>query len=105
MVEPHYKAWYKTGRWQKLRWSILVRDMFQCAMCKRIEHKTSQLVADHKTPHKGNLESFWDEANLHCLCKLCHDSDKKRIEAGGKAKPRIGLDGWPVDTDNTVRLA
>lgn len=28
----HWRRWYKTARWQKLRWSVLVRDLFTCQM-------------------------------------------------------------------------
>ena len=62
--------------------SVLVRDLFTCQMkgCGRIEADTSQLVADHKTPHHGDEVLFWDENNLHCLCKPCHDSLKQKQE-------------------------
>ncbi|MBB3567235.1 HNH endonuclease [Rhizobium sp. BK491] len=77
-----WRAWYKTSRWQKLRMSVLVRDLFTCQMkgCGRIEADTSKLVADHKTPHHGDEVLFWDENNLHCLCKTCHDSLKQKQE-------------------------
>lgn len=75
-----WRAWYKTSRWQKLRWSILVRDLFACQMCKRVEANTSQLVADHKTPHRGDEALFWDASNLQCLCKDCHDRLKQSEE-------------------------
>ncbi|WWT39524.1 hypothetical protein [Microcystis phage Mae-JY02] len=81
-----WRAWYKTKRWRQLRWSILTRDLFTCGMCKAIKADTSQLVADHKVPHKGNEALFWDEANLWCLCKGCHDSAKQKEEAA--ARPR-----------------
>jgi len=75
-----WRKWYKTARWQKLRMSVLVRDLFTCRRCGRIEANTSQLVADHKTPHKGDEAMFWDAGNLQCLCKPCHDRDKQREE-------------------------
>ena len=75
-----WRRWYKTARWQKFRMSILVRDLFTCQMCKRIEPNTSQLVADHRTPHRGSERLFWDERNLQCVCKPCHDSVKQREE-------------------------
>lgn len=75
-----WRAWYKTSRWQKLRWSVLVRDLFTCRRCERIEADTSQLVADHKRPHRGDEALFWDPTNLQCLCKTCHDRDKQREE-------------------------
>lgn len=75
-----WRAWYKTARWQRLRWSVLVRDMFTCQMCRRVEPKTSQLVADHKVPHRGDEQLFWSDQNLQCLCKDCHDRLKQSAE-------------------------
>ena len=77
-----WRRWYKTTRWRRLRWLILVRDLFTCQMCHKIEGDTSQLVADHKTPHRGDASLFWDEDNLQCVCKPCHDGDKQRMEHG-----------------------
>jgi 5-methylcytosine-specific restriction endonuclease McrA len=80
-VQP-WRHWYKTSRWQKLRMQILVRALFTCQMagCGRVEGKTSQLVADHRIPHRGNEGLFWDADNLQCLCKPCHDRLKQRQE-------------------------
>ena len=80
------RDWYKTARWQRLRWSILVRDLFTCQWpgCGRVEADTSQLVADHIVPHRGDEARFWDAANLQCLCKACHDRHKQRAEARGE---------------------
>lgn len=75
-----WRKWYKTARWQKLRMTILVRDLFTCQMCKRMEPTTSQLVADHKTPHRGREVLFWDERNLQCVCAACHNRIKQREE-------------------------
>jgi 5-methylcytosine-specific restriction endonuclease McrA len=79
-----WRAWYKTARWQRLRWQVLVRDLFTCQCgCGRIETDTSQLVADHKKPHRGDERLFWDIDNLQCLTKACHDGAKQRLEASG----------------------
>lgn len=75
-----WRAWYKTARWQKLRWSVLVRDLFTCRECGRIEADTSKLVADHKRAHRGDERKFWDPENLQCLCKPCHDKVKQAQE-------------------------
>lgn len=82
-----WRRWYKTARWQKLRWAVLVRDLFTCQWpgCVRVEGDTSQLVADHRRPHRGDEALFWDDRNLWCLCKTCHDSAKAREEARGDA--------------------
>lgn len=80
-----WRAWYKTSRWQKLRWKVLVRDLFTCQMvgCGRVEADTSKLVADHRTAHRGDEALFWDENNLQCLCKFCHDRVKQAEERRG----------------------
>ena len=82
------RGWYKTAEWQRLRWRILVRDMFTCAFCGRVEGQTKNLVADHKVRHRFNAQLFWDEANLQTLCKPCHDSVKQRMEKGGAESPK-----------------
>lgn len=76
-----WRGWYKLARWRRLRWQCLVRDLFTCQMCGHIEPDTSQLVADHKDPHRGDPRLFWDFENLQCLCKGCHDTTKQRSEA------------------------
>ena len=81
-----WRAWYKTARWQRLRWSILARDLFTCQWpgCGCLESNTSQLVADHREPHRGSERLFWDEHNLWTLCKPCHDSRKQRAERAAR---------------------
>lgn len=92
-----YRRWYKTASWQRLRWSILVRDDLVCAMCgaeheltpmcralKRagrpdlVQGRAPDRVADHRRPHRGDVDLFHDPANLQCLCKACHDRPKQR---------------------------
>ena len=79
-----WRKWYKTARWQKLRWSVLVRDLFTCKRCKRLEANTSRLVADHIVPHRGDEVMFWDSGNLQSLCKPCHDGPKQAAERAGR---------------------
>jgi len=74
-----WRAWYKTARWQRLRWSVLTRDLFTCQRCRRIESDTAQLVCDHVEPHRGDEKRFWD-GPFRTLCKPCHDRDKQREE-------------------------
>lgn len=71
---------YGTARWKRLRKDVLLRDMFTCRMCGRLEHDTSKLVADHKRPHRGDERLFWDERNLWTLCAPCHSGAKQREE-------------------------
>lgn len=78
---PPWKAWYKTARWQALRWSCLIRDGFTCRKCGRLEGNSSKLVADHIKPHRGNPDLFWDPDNIQTLCaEPCHSSIKQAEE-------------------------
>ena len=81
---------YGTARWQRLR-DRQLWDEPLCAMCKQ---PTPATVCDHVEPHKGDEEKFWN-GPFQSLCAEHHNSDKQRIEKGGKPKPRIGKDGWP----------
>jgi len=78
-----WRAWYKTARWQRLRWQVLVRDGFTCRFCNVIEAQTARLVADHIIAHRGDEALFWNADNLQCLCKACHDSTKQSAEKRG----------------------
>jgi 5-methylcytosine-specific restriction endonuclease McrA len=75
-----WRKWYNLARWKRLRWDVLVRDLFTCQMCGHIEANTSLLVGDHKIAHRGDPDLFWDIDNVQCLCKACHDTDKQRAE-------------------------
>jgi len=79
-----WRRWYKLARWRRLRWAVLIRDMFTCRMCGRIEADTSKLVADHREPHRGDEALFWDVNNLQTLCEDCHNGPKARMEARGE---------------------
>ena len=63
-----------------LRWQVLLDAAFTCEMCGIMEADTSKLVADHRTPHRGDRTLFFDRQNLMCLCKICHDSTKAKLE-------------------------
>ncbi len=77
-----WRAWYSKPEWRRLRWRVLVRDLFTCRMCGRLEPESRNLVADHVRPHRGDAGLFWDEGNVQTLCKTCHDGAKQREEQG-----------------------
>lgn len=82
------RRWYKTARWQRLRAATLLRDLYTCGMCGRgPQSDTSQLVADHRVPHRGDETLFFDASNLWTLCKSpCHDRVKQREERAAAAE-------------------
>ncbi len=65
-----------------MRWRCLKRANFSCERpgCGRREPDTSKLVADHRQAHHDDEALFWDETNLWCLCKPCHDRWKQSQE-------------------------
>ena len=95
MTQPEYKAWYKTARWQRFRATHLSANPL-CVACRKEGKIEAARVADHTRPHRGDPVLFWDAENLQSLCFTHHNSDKQRVERGGKARVTIGRDGWPV---------
>src|SRR6187200_1769268 len=88
-----WRAWYHTGRWQRVRAAQLAAHPL-CEMCASRGVYRVATVANHIKRHEGNYELFWN-GELSSLCKQCHDSDQQRVEGGGRARPRVGADGWP----------
>lgn len=67
-----------------------------CRFCLITEDVTAAEVVDHITPHKGDLDLFYNPLNLQSLCKYCHDGLKQRIDRGAAAVI-TGLDGYPIE--------
>ena len=84
---------YNTARWQRLRLQQLRKEPL-CAMC--LPRYVPATVCDHVEPHRRDMEKFWS-GPFQSLCAEHHNSDKQRIEKGGKPKVRIAADGWPLD--------
>lgn len=86
------RAPYNTARWQQLRLKQL-RQYPLCTMC--LPRCVPATVCDHVEPHRGDLDKFW-AGPFQSLCAEHHNSDKQRLERGGKPKARINPDGWPA---------
>jgi 5-methylcytosine-specific restriction protein A len=52
-------------------------------MCRDAGRIVAATVVDHRQPHKGEPELFWDRHNLQSLCKAHHDVSKQRDETRG----------------------
>lgn len=88
-------------RWTKLRLLILNRDMGLCVPCKNKNPSkiTKATQVDHIVPKWKNGGD--ENTNLQSICDACH-ADKtaaEAVEASGKAKPAVGVDGWPVEPE------
>ena len=81
--------------WQKARRQYLLTHPV-CVYCKKQGKLTPATVVDHIIPHQGDQRLFWDTENWQSLCKLHHDSAKKREEKKGHM---IGCEanGTPLD--------
>jgi hypothetical protein len=71
-----------TGKWKKLRITILDRDGWQCATCGGPAH-----TVDHIIPRiKGG--DMWAPDNLQSMCKSCNSSKGGRFFSH-KATPPV----------------
>ena len=79
-----WRAWYKTTRWQRLRLTILKRDLYTCqrtgVLLTGKYPAPNSPVVDHKQPHRGDEQLFWEENNLHAVSKAYHDKVKQAEE-------------------------
>ena len=73
-----WRAWYKTSRWQKLRFHQLQAEPF-CAFHLKRDEVVSASICDHVERHGGDEDKFWD-GPFQSLCKTCHDSEKQSQE-------------------------
>ena len=95
MSDRHWRPWYSSTRWLKLR-SMQLKAAPLCAACDRIGRVTAAGVVDHVIPHRGDPALFWDAENLQSLCKPCHDAGKQKAESAGFSGA-CDASGWPVD--------
>lgn len=81
--------WLHTARWQKLRLQVLVRDRYVCQQTGIPlvggKNAPNSPVVDHKRPHRGDPDMFWDINNLQAVAKSWHDSHKQSLEKRGLA--------------------
>jgi 5-methylcytosine-specific restriction enzyme A len=81
-----WRKWYHLKRWKDLALKVKQAALFTCQWpgCGRVEADPGRLVADHIRPHDGDPVLFWNEANLQCLCKACHDGPKQAQDRKGR---------------------
>lgn len=83
------RAWYQTQEWKRLRLQVFVRDRFKCQRSGvTVSGKypaPDSPVANHKIPHRGDPELFWDINNLETVSKAVHDG---LIQSEEQAQPR-----------------
>lgn len=78
-AKQDHKALYNSREWREGR----IEHLRANPCCKRCDDEgrvTEATVVDHKVPHQGNRELFFDRDNWESICKPHHDSDKQREE-------------------------
>src|SRR5262245_21286115 len=71
------RRWYYTARWRALRTQVLEENPL-CVECLNSKWVEPAIDVDHRIPHNGNADLFFDRSNLQGLCKF-HHSQKTRI--------------------------
>lgn len=96
------------ARWKRARLSFLKINPL-CAECGKAGRLTRARLIDHITPHKGDMELFWDTNNWQSLCMSCHSIKTAREDGGfgntksSKVSKSCGLDGIPTDSNHHWR--
>lgn len=87
-LEP-WRPWYNSAEWKALRLRVFARDRYVCQCgCGTFIAKPIERIADHKTPHRGDRDLFFDPENVWTLWKPHHDGWKQRLERRGGALGR-----------------
>lgn len=90
---------YNRKSWKELRLDHLAKEPL-CVFCQKEGKLTPATVVDHITPHKGNLDLFFDDDNLQSLCKLHHDSAKQKAESRKLNQIGCDINGLPIDEEH-----
>ena len=69
------------SRWRKARATYLSHRPL-CVMCEQEGKIVQAIVVDHKVPHKGDQDLFWDKNNWQPLCKRHHDIKTAKEDGG-----------------------
>jgi len=67
------------ARWQRASKQFLRRPENALCACGCGHPST---VVDHREPHHGNQQLFWDETNWQGMTKSCHDAKTAREDGG-----------------------
>ena len=82
-----WRSWYKSKQW-RLRRREFLRNNPLCVDVFGF-HDGALVpanVVDHKVPHKGDWDLFWDESGWQSMCESCHNH-KTATEDGGFGNP------------------
>lgn len=79
-ADQTWRKLYSTKEWKQARAEQLER-MPWCERCWRAGHgAVAAGVVNHRRPHKGDWQLFFDPENHESVCKRCHDGPIQREE-------------------------
>lgn len=96
------------AEWEKVRKQVIEHAKGLCEKCAREGKVAMGRDVDHVVSKARAKVLGWSRArtdsitNLQYLCPFCH-KEKTAAEQGRALRPakvQIGLDGWPVESDN-----
>lgn len=81
--------------WMRLR-AVVLRSNPLCVVCQAAGRLRAATQVDHvRALFQGGTNDF---DNLQGLCEPCH-LDKSLAERGYRQRQAIGIDGYPLETD------
>jgi 5-methylcytosine-specific restriction protein A len=84
---------YGHKEWAKLRSRHLKYHPW-CVYCAEVGITERATHVDHRVPHRGSDELFFDTNNLQSLCFVHHNSTKQKEELSGM-DAGCDITGWP----------
>lgn len=80
---------YKSRDWLSLRQEALIRDNYECQICK----ENGKYKKAENVHHVNEVKKFPELAmslnNLQCLCIKCHNDVHDRLDDSCKPKPKF----------------
>ena len=73
-----------TAAWREAREAWLrEHPLCQCEECDEGRKRTTAAaVVDHRIPHRGDQQLFWDRGNWQSMSKSCHDRKTATRDGG-----------------------
>ena len=84
-----------TAAWRKARNAYLYEHPL-CVYCEREGKVTAANVVNHKIPHRGDQQLFWNIENWESLCFTHHNSDAQMSERSGRVRTKFDSQGRVV---------
>ncbi|MGE7091670.1 HNH endonuclease [Lysinibacillus sp. NPDC048646] len=72
---------YKSREWMQLRQKALMRDNYECQLCKAAGRYHKAENVHHMKEVKTHPHLSLNLGNLQCLCIKCHNDVHDRLEA------------------------